>query len=190
MAEFIFERYVTDADTHVLSLESSKSLEKDFGGLRYMSFSGLNGYGARKDVYVESYPESDAARVWLGGENAREQTTLTLTVASFGCDPSMPRTSGMSDADVTLKAEKDYRDFIDYVSSCGCRIVYHDDVRNLWVAMYLKEATSTKKESVHGVPYLTAEIKFTNFFGRAFTDSSVIDAWINSGGGYYDLSEE
>lgn len=188
MAEFIFDRYISDADVHVLRLESSRSLEKDFGGLRYMSFSGLNGLGARKDVYVESYPESDAARVWLGDECSREPTTLTLTVASFGCDPSLPRLSG-SDYDIMLKAEKDFREFLDYCSSDGARIVYHDDVRGLYAAMYLKEATSTKKESVHGVPYLTSEIKFTNFFGRTFTDRDVIDKWILSGGGYYDLDE-
>jgi hypothetical protein len=189
MAEFIFQRYVKDTDRGCFVMESSKSLDVDFGGLRYMSFSGLNGLGARKDVYVENYPESDAARVWLGSVCSREQTTLTLTVASFGCDPSLPRTSGLSDADVMLKAEKDYCGFIDYVSSDGCRIVYHDDVRNLWVAMYLKEATSTKKESVHGVPYLTAEIKFTNFFGRTFTADVEITEWLKSGGGYYDLNK-
>ena len=189
MAEFIFERYVSDAGTHVLRLDASRSLEKDFGGLRYMGFSGLNGFGARKDVYVESYPESDAARVWLGDVCACEPTVLTLSVVSFGCDPSLPRVSG-NDGDIMLKAEKDYREFLGYCSSGGARIVYHDDVRGLYAAMYLKEAASTKKESVHGVPYLTSEIKFTNFFGRTFTGRDVIDEWIASGGGYYDLGEK
>lgn len=188
MKGIIFERYERNIPTHTLTLTGKIDLEVDFPGMRYIEFSGINSRGARKSIYTESYPESDAVRVWTGNA-ACEPTTMTLTVMSFGCDPSLPRPVDMTLSDVIVSMEKDYMDFLDFIQKENSYIVYHDEIRQKWALIYSKEKIEPKKDIVKSPPYIKAEIKFTNVFGRTFPDSSVIDAWINSGGGYYDLDE-
>lgn len=146
-------------------------LENDalFTGLRYKSLVGLNAYGNPR-LYVESFAEDASARVVIGDKEQLEQTELVLTLYFFGYDVAKSvsiDTAGLSDEEQYANASGSYHAFLDYVR--GSKLAYYDTARNRKVVMYLSASPSVKTDKFRGgVPYIEAEFKFKNIFGRSF----------------------
>lgn len=177
--KFHISKVTRDAATGVYSLSPSVSLEDDFGYCRYKSMSGLNKRGAQKGVYSESYPESNAVRVYIEENATREQTTCTLTVYFFGCDPQLP--TGMTEAEQTVRMENDYHSFLDYLE--GCMFLWQDDYRGRKALFYLTDAVEPSSDIIKNCPYLCVSLTLSNVFGKTFaSDDNTIEDWLASGG--------
>ncbi len=154
---------------------AKKSLEDDFGYCRYLSLSGMNARGKQKNLYTETYAESDSARVWFADTAAREQPKITLSLAFFGDDPQ-----SSSDKDVTelvLAAENSWNEFYDWIE--GGLLEWYDDYRQRKLLVYMQEACTPKNDEIKGVPYLKCEVPLLNVFGKSFDkDSTTINEYL------------
>lgn len=128
--------------------ESVRDLEKDFEGMKYIKCEGLLDKGKRKNVYTESYSDSDTLRVWMGEEVTREATDITLTFVFIGDNRQ----------DV-------YRDFYNYAKNG--KITYYDTARNKEALLVLMDAIKVKDDIWKGsTPYIEVDFKFKNLWGE------------------------
>lgn len=129
--------------------DSAVSIEEHFDGLRYLKCTGLSDYGKIKNIYTESYAETDELRVYIPTTIARENTDIELQLLF----------TGESRRDV-------YDSFLSYIS--GYRIKFWDDCRNREVEMILVEAVTLSDDIlIGGEPYMIASFKFTNCNGQS-----------------------
>ena len=123
-------------------------LEAYFGGLKYSKCKGLTSKGKRKNIYFESYSDSDELRVWQGETVVREATTIVFTFYFIGDN-----------------RQQVYDDFYDYVKNG--QIYYWDTKRNKRAYLVLEEAVDPKEDVYQGsTPYLCADFKFQNLWGE------------------------
>lgn len=131
------------------SWDSAVSIEEYFDGLRYLKCTGLSDYGKIKNIYTESYAETDELRVYFPETVARENTEIELRLMFTGDDRR----------DV-------YDSFLTYIS--GCRIKFWDDCRNREVEMILVEAVTLSDDIlIGGEPYIIVSFNFTNCNGQS-----------------------
>lgn len=158
------------------------SLEDDFGHVFYKSLTGVNSRGEQKGLYVETYPESDSARVWLSSVAHEAQTKSVLTLYVFGESPDKTLTSStMTVAEMTSKMEETWHGLYDKLEACF--ILWHDDYRQRKALYYVKSATEPKSDVIKGFPYLQCEINLENVFGKTFAmDDKTIETWLANGG--------
>lgn len=178
--KFYMQRYILDGTTGAYVADGeARSLEDDFGNIRYKSITGLNSIGKQKGVYTESYPESDSERTYADPEPRVEGTTSTLTVYSFGFDTSAPASIGVREQ---IKAmESGWRDLLGFIQ--GAHILWKDYNRELKALFLLKEAVEPTTDNTKGTPYLECGVKLDNIFGKAFPmDSTTIEDWLKNGG--------
>lgn len=177
--KFYISKVTRDADTGVYSLSETVSLEDDFGYCRYKSLSGMNNRGAQKGVYSESYPESNAQRVYIEDSATREQTSCTLTVYFFGCDPQLPTEKTVEEQ--IVEAENGYHKFIDYIE--GGMFLWNDDYRKRKALFYLTDAVEPSSDIIKDCPYLCVSVSLENVFGKTFAeDDTTIEDWLANGG--------
>lgn len=156
------------------------SLEDDFGHVFYKSLTGINSRGEQKGLYVETYPESDSARVWLSSEAHESQTQSVLSVCVFGESPDAS-SSTLSEAEMSSKMEESWHGLYDKLESCF--ILWHDDYRQRKALYYVKGAVTPKSDIIKGFPYLLCEITLENVFGKTFSmGSTTIEDWLGNGG--------
>lgn len=123
-------------------------LEAHFAGLRYQKCTGLNDKGKRKNIYKETYSDSDTVRVWQGAEVTREATTITFTFFFFGAN-----------------RQSVYTAFYDYVKNG--EITYYDTARKKKALLVLSEAITVSNDVWKGSkPYIEASFKFDNLWGE------------------------
>lgn len=140
--KFYMSRYVSG------SWETAKSLEDEFQGLKYVKCSGLSAYGKPKNIYTESYAETDELRVFLPQKVARENTDIELELCFIGANRR----------DI-------YDSFVEYVT--GCKIKFWDDCRNREAQMVLTDAIDPSDDIlIGGTPYIIASFKFINCNGQ------------------------
>lgn len=181
---FYIRRYRKNDGSYVAMDDKDLSLEEDFGFIRYKSMTGINSRGKQKGVYVETYAESNSARVWHADTVSREQITSTLSLLSFGADPSLP--TELSVTEQILEAEKNWHSFYDKLE--GCVFVWRDDYRQRKALFYVLDATEPKSDVIKGVPYIQCDVTLTNVFGQTFlSDSRVVEKWLASGGKEADV---
>lgn len=177
--KFYIGRYVKDANGKWVADGDMKSLEDDFGFVRYKAMSGLNSRGKQKAVYTESYAESNSLRVYIDKDAARENITSTLQVCIFGKDPSSSESIELADA--MEKAEKSWHSLYDWLE--GALIFWLDEYRRRKALFFLQDAVDPTTDNIKNVPYLLCSVKFTNVFGRTFgTDDNTIEDWLKSKG--------
>jgi hypothetical protein len=126
----------------------------------YASMTNITEFGKIKNVYTETFAESEKARLYVPSSDllVHETTDCTLTVLFKGDD-----------------ALKNSLDFYDYIA--GQVIEYHDTFRNLYVTLLLTEAPTKGEEHLYkGTKYRQMKYKFTNICGRAFTTSQISNA--------------
>ncbi len=173
--KFYIQKYKRNSSGSWVADGTKKSLEDDFGFCRYLSLSGMNARGKQKNVYEETYVESDAARVWFADTAAREQPKITLSLVFFGDDPQL--SSSKSDAELTLAAEKSWNEFYDWIE--GGLLEWYDDYRQRKMLLYMTEACAPKADVVKGVPYLKCDVSLLSVFGKSLNkDSTTINEYL------------
>lgn len=157
--EFFMKRVVRgEGGVEVVSEE--KNLERDFPGLKYNAFEGLNSYGKPKNVYTEVFAESDKANVYISPNATYEQTTLKLKLYFF--DPDEHST----DSEAYDAIDKTYHTFVEFIS--GCKIIYRDTARKRKVMMVLEDSLTPEVDRIYGIPYKSVTFTFQNIYGHSF----------------------
>jgi hypothetical protein len=152
MSEYGYEFYLQECDKegNILAGSEKKILEQDFKGLRYSKIDGIEAIGAPKNVYSESYADSDRLRVYAPKDVKHKETTVTLTLFFVGDERFK-----------TLDA------FNGYIKGGLHR--YWDTARNKWFAFYIKDELKPAEQVWYGsVPYLKMDYPLVNIFGRTF----------------------
>lgn len=146
MADFNF--YMQRVD---IADQPIKNLEKDFDGLLYKEFKGLETYGKIKSVYTESFPETDELQVFAAETPIRDNIDLTLTLIFKGD-----------------RRRSTYHSFVDYISTG--KIKYWDDVRNRQVTFILIESINPETDLLYGgMPYIQAAFNLKCINGQGKT---------------------
>lgn len=125
-----------------------KDLELDFQGLKYSRCMGLLNKGKRKNVYTETYSDSDTLRVWQGENVTREATSITFTFIFVGAN-----------------RQSVYESFYEYVKN-GV-IAYYDTARMKEARLIFIDALEPSNDIFIGsTPYIQADFKFQNIWGE------------------------
>ena len=149
--------------------ETSQYDKEDIGELidieeqfkcKYVKFEGLSETGKVKNIYTETYAETEELRVYIPDEVLYENTELSLTLL-FTPDTE-------NDSDV----QDNERAFFEYVS--GHKIEYHDTFRNRYVSLLLLNKPEVIGEVLYGGSrYREVKYTFKNIYGRSFATSKI-----------------
>ena len=149
--------------------ETSQYDKEDIGELidieeqfkcKYVKFEGLSETGKVKNIYTETYAETEELRVYIPDEVLYENTDLSLTLL-FAPDSA-------NDSDV----QNNERAFFEYVS--GHKIEYHDTFRNRYVSLLLLNKPEVIGEVLYGGSrYREVKYTFKNIYGRSFATSKI-----------------
>lgn len=125
-----------------------------FVGLLYMRADGMNDIGKAKNIYTETYADSDALRVYTPsdsvGDYTNEATKITMHFLVVG-DAS--------------KRQATIKNFFDYVRLGVHR--YWDDARNLEFDFIVTDELKVSDEKWHGdKPYVEIAVTMQNLNGR------------------------
>lgn len=130
--------------------ESPINLEEYFSGLKYAECKGLSKYGKIKNIYTETYAETDELRTYIPDpdEIARENTDIEFVFVFIG------------------ENRRDiYDNFINWLS--GYKIKYWDDCRNREVEIILIDAIEPSDDELVGTtPFIRGTFKFKNLKGQ------------------------
>lgn len=128
--------------------EADTDLEATFQGMKYISCDGLSNYGKVKNIYTETYAETDELRVYLPENVARENTDIEFV---FGFEKENRRDT--------------YDRFVSWIS--GKKLRYWDTCRNREVEMVLVEKLEVDEDVLIGSsPFITIPFKFKNLNGQ------------------------
>lgn len=127
-------------------------IEEQFAGLLYMKADGMNNIGKAKNIYTETYADSDRLRVYLpnDGVYTNEATKITMHFLVVGDEASR---------------EETIQDFQNYVREGIHR--YWDDARNLEFDFIVQDEIKVSDEKWHGSsPYVEIEVVMQNLNGK------------------------
>ena len=149
--------------------ENGKYDKEDIGELidiesqfkcKYVKFEGLSETGKVKNIYTETYAETEELRVYIPDEVLYENTDLSLTLL-FAPDSA-------NESDV----QNNERAFFEYIS--GHKIEYHDTFRNRYVSLLLLNKPEVVGEVLYGGSrYREGKYTFKNIYGRSFATSKI-----------------
>lgn len=124
------------------------SIEKEFNGLLYMKCSGLEEVGKPKNKYTENYADSDTLRVYEPDFITHEPTDVVFTLLFIGED-----------------RKSTYDSFYNYVKHG--KFYYYDTARFKKAYLTLLEAVKPSEDEYKGgTPYMQADFKFKNMWGK------------------------
>lgn len=147
-----YKFYLVKCDKYGVPIEGATeySIEDEFDGLKYSRMDGIETIGAAKNIYSESFADSDRLRVYIPSEVKHKETEITFTVYFVG-----------------ENRYKTYDAFNAYIKEGFHR--YRDTARNKWFAFYIKSELKPAKDVWYGsMPFLKMEYKLSNIFGRTF----------------------
>lgn len=128
-----------------------KDLVRDFPGLLYKEFEGLDSYGKIKSTYIESFPENDEIQAFIAEKPIRESINLTLTLIFKGD-----------------RRRATYHSFVEYIS-LGV-IKYWDNCRNRQLLFTLIDAVEPEKDLLYGgTPYIQVPFKLQAMNGQTLS---------------------
>ena len=146
-------QYVEEAKGELIDIEAQFKC-------KYVKFEGLSETGKVKNVYTETYADSEELRVYVPDEVLYEQTDISLTL--------LFAPSSANDNDV----QDNERAFFEYVS--GHKIEYHDTFRNRYVSLLLINKPEVVGEVLYGGSrYREVKYTFKNLYGRSFAESRI-----------------
>ena len=142
--KFYMSRHINDEE----GWEAEVELTEKFKGLIFCQIEGVMDFGAIKNIYTESFAESDTLRVYLPEKVTRKSTDIKLTV---------------------VFSDKDRRDvydsFVEFIS--GKIIKYWDNVRNREVILLQTDKIEVDEDIIYGsAPYIAVEFPFKNIKGE------------------------
>ena len=127
---------------------------------KYVKFEGLSETGKVKNIYTETYAETEELRAYIPDEVLYENTDLSLTLL-FAPDST-------NESDV----QNNERAFFEYIS--GHKIEYHDTFRNRYVSLLLLNKPEVVGEVLYGGSrYREVKYTFKNIYGRSFATSRI-----------------
>ena len=127
---------------------------------KYVRFEGLSETGKVKNIYTETYAETEELRMYIPDEVLYDNTEISLTLL-FAPDTE-------NDSDV----QDNERAFFEYVS--GHKIEYHDTFRNRYVSLLLLNKPEVVGEVLYGGSrYREVKYTFKNIYGRSFATSKI-----------------
>lgn len=127
-------------------------IEEQFSGLLYMRAEGMNDIGKSKNVYTETYADSDRLRVHLppDGNYTNDATKITMHFLVVG-DEALRQ--------ATIQA------FETYVREGIHR--YWDTARNLEFDFIVQDEIKVSDEKWHGsTPYVEIQVQMQNLNGK------------------------
>lgn len=127
-------------------------IEEHFSGLLYMKADGMNDIGKSKNVYTETYADSDRLRVHLppNGNYTNNATKITMHFLVVGSESARQTT---------------IKNFRDYVREGIHR--YWDDARNLEFDFVVQDEIKVSDEKWHGsTPYVEIQVPMQNLNGK------------------------
>lgn len=125
---------------------------------RYRFFKGLDSKGKPKNVYSESYAESDVERFSVPETVARETTDITLDIVFLEKD-------GCTSENYYNYRQQHFDAFYNHIKD-GV-FVYWDNIRKRAAICVLEDAVSVEEERyVSSKPYLEIEFKLKNIYGE------------------------
>ena len=144
--------------------ESAVNIETDsrFSGLLYMKADGMNDVGKAKNIYTETYADSDTLRVSLPKHNS--SGTMVHSVSDI-TNEATKITMHFLIVGGELERQTTIRNFRDYVRVGIHR--YWDDARNLEFDFIVTEEFKVSDERWHGsTPYVEIQVTMQNLNGR------------------------
>ena len=146
-------QYVEEAKGELIDIEAQFKC-------KYVKFEGLSETGKVKNIYTETYAETEELRVYMPDEVLYENTDLSLTLLF---SPYSENDSDVQDNE---------RAFFEYVS--GHKIEYHDTFRNRYVSLLLLNKPEVVGEVLYGGSrYREVKYTFKNIYGRSFATSKI-----------------
>ena len=146
-------QYVEEAKGELIDIEAQFKC-------KYVKFEGLSETGKVKNVYTETYAETEELRTYIPDEVLYENTELSLTLLFA---PSSNNENDVQDNE---------RSFFEYVS--GHKIEYHDTFRNRYVSLLLINKPEVVGEVLYGGSrYREVKYTFKNIYGRSFATSKI-----------------
>ena len=149
--------------------ETSQYDKEDIGELidieeqfkcKYVKFEGLSETGKVKNIYTETYAETEELRMYIPDEVLYDNTDMSLTLLF---SPYSENDSDVQDNE---------RAFFEYVS--GHKIEYHDTFRNRYVSLLLINKPEVVGEVLYGGSrYREVKYTFKNIYGRSFAESRI-----------------
>lgn len=128
--------------------EEATDIEAKFDGLHYVKCTGIDSYGAAKNVFTETYSETSELRVYLPETVARENTDIEF---EFVFDGDNRRDT--------------YHSFVEWLS--GKKLKYWDTLRNRELEMILMESVEPEEDELYGShPFIRVPFKFKNLKGE------------------------
>lgn len=154
-------RWDDETETSVTVNPKSEQIDvEDEYGCYYVKMEGIGENGKAKNIYTESYAESDELRLYLPDELAYENTkcVLTLLFPEIGDD--------------RMDVQDNERRFFEAVT--GKKIEWYDTFRKRYVTMILIDAPKMIGEKLYGGSrYRQVEYTFKNVYGRSFGTSKI-----------------
>lgn len=122
-------------------------LESYFDGMKYSKCEGLEDFGKIKNIYTETYSDSDTLRVHIPTNITREATTITFTFAFIGDN-----------------RQDLYHRFVKHIT--GHKIRYYDTARMQQAYIVLLNEVKTKEDVYKGKGYILVDFTFQNLWGE------------------------
>lgn len=132
--------------------QPSYDIEEQFSGLLYMRAEGMNDIGKSKNVYTETYADSDRLRVYLPNEGVytNEATKITMHFLVVG------------DADTREAVIRSFENYVREGIHC-----YWDDARNLEFDFIVQDEIKVSDEKWLGSnPYVEIAVVMQNLNGK------------------------
>ena len=146
-------QYVEEAKGELIDIEAQFKC-------KYVKFEGLSETGKVKNIYTETYAETEELRMYIPDEVLYENTDMSLTL--------LFSPYSTNDSDV----QDNERAFFEYVS--GHKIEYHDTFRNRYVSLLLLNKPEVVGEVLYGGSrYREVKYTFKNIYGRSFATSKI-----------------
>ena len=146
-------QYVEEAKGELIDIEAQFKC-------KYVKFEGLSETGKVKNVYTETYAETEELRTYIPDDVLYENTDMSLTLLF---SPYSENDSDVQDNE---------RAFFEYVS--GHKIEYHDTFRNRYVSLILINKPEVIGEVLYGGSrYREVKYTFKNIYGRSFATPKI-----------------
>lgn len=132
--------------------QPSYDIEEQFSGLLYMRAEGMNDIGKAKNIYTETYADSDRLRVYLpnDGVYTNDATKITMHFLVVG------------DADTREAVIRSFETYVREGIHC-----YWDDARNLEFDFIVQDEIKVSDEKWHGSnPYVEIAVVMQNLNGK------------------------
>lgn len=125
-----------------------KDLEVDFDGMRYAKCEGIDAYGKAKNIYFETFADSERVRAYISDNITNEATKIKFTFYFTGDN-----------------RQETYYEFVEYIRTGQHQ--YWDTARNRKFTFVVQDEIKPATEKWHGsTPYLEVPITVQNLKGK------------------------